>query len=62
VHVDDQLAREEQDNGLANAFDAYRRELRFHFFAVDGQLRSDCAALVRIGAPLHTILEDLDHD
>jgi hypothetical protein len=44
---------------LKKAFDAFRREVRFHFFAVDAKLRADCAALVKIGVPLKNILEDL---
>jgi hypothetical protein len=36
--------------------------VRFHFFAVDAKLRADCAALVKIGAPLKNILEDLGND
>jgi hypothetical protein len=58
--LDDELAKEELGTGLKTAFDAYRREARFRFFAVDRQLRSDCASLVRMGDPLHAILEGLD--
>jgi hypothetical protein len=57
--VDDELAHEAPGAELANAFDAYRREARFRFFSVDAQLKSDCAALVRIGAPLRAIIGEI---
>jgi hypothetical protein len=59
VSLDDELAREAPSKELVGAFDAYRRDARFHFFRVDADLRSDCAALARIGAPLRRILGDL---
>ena len=57
--LDDELAHEAPGATLATAFDAYRREARFRFFTVDAQLKSDCAALVRIGAPLRAIIGEI---
>jgi hypothetical protein len=60
VRVDDELARNALENALKSAFDDYRRETRFRFFGVDAQLKTDCAVIVRMGMPLHAILEDLE--
>jgi hypothetical protein len=57
--LDDELAHEAPGATLANVFDAYRREARFRFFTVDAQLKSDCAALVRIGEPLRAIIGEI---
>ena len=56
--LDDELAHEAPGADLLKAFDAYRREARFRFFAVDSQLKKDCAELVRIGEPLRAIIEE----
>lgn len=57
--VEDCLAKETIDDALAGAFHAYRREAQYRFLAVDFHLKSDCAALVGIGAPLQSILEEI---
>jgi hypothetical protein len=59
VRIDDELASEGTGPGFQNDFDAYRRVARTRFFGVDAQLKADCAALARLSAPLHDILEDL---
>jgi hypothetical protein len=62
ARVDNELAREGAGKELWNHFDAYRRDARGRFFRVNAQLKKECAHLVKIGAPLRAIMEDLDHD
>jgi hypothetical protein len=61
ARVDNELAREGAGKELWNHFDAYRRDARGRFFRVNAQLKKECAHLVKIGAPLRAIMEDLDH-
>lgn len=57
--VDDRLAAEQADDAFRFAFDVWRGEAQFRFLMVDSKLRADCSELVRIGNPLHRILEEL---
>jgi len=58
-NVDDGLAPEDADGPFRLAFDSFRGEAQFRFLMVDSKLKADCSALVRIGNPLHRILEEL---
>lgn len=58
-NVDDGLAPEEADGPFRLAFDSFRGEAQFRFLTVDSKLKADCSALVRIGTPLHRILQEL---
>lgn len=57
--VDDRAAAEQADDAFRFAFDVWRGESQFRFLMVDSKLRADCSELVRIGNPLHRILEEL---
>ena len=71
--VDDELTRVEGESaangqgmgievvkgGLYLRYSDFRHEARWHFFAVDQLLKSDCTAIVTIGAPLQSMLKDL---
>lgn len=59
TNVDDRLAAEQVDDAFRFAFDVWRGEAQFRFLVVDSKLKADCSELVRIGNPLHGILEDL---
>lgn len=58
-NVDDGLLPERQDGPFRHAFEYFRSEAQFRFLSVDTKLKTDCAALVRIGNPLRGILEEL---
>lgn len=59
-NVEDALAAETDNAPFRFAYDNFRGEAQFRFLAVDSRLKADCAALVKIGLPLHRILEELE--
>jgi len=72
--TDDELLRIDNEAGQEGArlpavadnlyriYNDFRYEARFHFLVVDQSLKSDCEALVPIGAPLQALLKAVDAD
>ncbi len=73
ARVDDELVHIEAQSGsnaaslgtdssqrrLSRLFNDFRREARVRFFIVDELLKNECGLLVKIGAPMQSILRDL---